>query len=208
MTLYTPNRGYPFPASPREAGNGGLHSELLARAVARDLDALDAAWAAAAQPSTKVMNKNTDTTNLTANAGGSGFAIFMDVVEKQTGQAFTTETDELAVAAGWGGWFLVNCQLRSKAQGAITAGARHTLFLRVLGPGRTGNLTELETRRADTFANGATVDIYNQIQGMIRLEAGNRIWIGFDHTNTGSNVTVQGTGTGGTKIEATRICGL
>lgn len=207
--LYTPRRKYPYPASELEAGNGGLASELLARAVAQDLDALDAAWALEAQKSTKTLTLTANQAGI--SSGGTTLLILHNTIEKVTGTAFTTAANQLIVAPGGAGWYFVDCQLRAKPSGAVTTSARYRITLQLIRSSVAGFNIPVDSRQAEVYSNSATTtDVYNQCQGVFRALEGDRFWCTFDHTNAASAVTVAGTaGLGeGTRIQATRVCGL
>jgi hypothetical protein len=198
---YTDNRGYPYPASAREAGNGGLASEVLARAVAADLDYLDAGWAGEMQHSAVVLRKNTDQTGINAS---SATTFLMDILDKKTtGLGLGNSTVALSVVAGGEGWYHVNATLHSKASGAITAGAQHRLQLQELYTNSYGNFAERRVRYTETFQQGVT-DNYNQLNACVYLGLGDQVRMQLYHTNTGSTATIVASGS---RLIATKIVG-
>lgn len=198
---YTDNRGYPYPASAREAGNGGLASEILARAFAADLDELDAGWAGEMQHSAVVLRKNTDQTGISAN---SATTFLMDIQDKKTtGLGLGSSTISLSVVAGGEGWYHVNATLRSKASGAITAGAQHRLQLREMYTNSDGNLIERRLRYAETFQQGVT-DNFNQLNACVYLGLGDQVRVQLFHTNVASTATIVASGS---RLVATKIVG-
>lgn len=190
MTSYTRNRGYPYPSSEREAGNGGLHSELLARAVAEDLDGIDAGWAGLLQRPTLVLSIFADQTGLSNNAL---YSVFTDVVDKQVGTALESSGVGMRVAKGGDGWYHITGQLHSRAEGAITADAQHRMQLEHIIP-QYGNLATYRMYYYESFQSGS-LDMYTMGEAVVHLTYGQEIRMRFFHTNTGSTgrVVVAGT---------------
>lgn len=182
MTGYTDNRGYPYPSSERETGNGGLHSELLARGVARDLDTVDAAWAAGV---------NRDTSTLTRNADLAAYfnanqvlSIPFDTLEHgSTGATLVASVGSgtFTVPKGWAGWYHFTLAVHTVASGTVTGNARHRV-----GIARMGNLfsafQDKEVRWCDTFQPAAG-DIYNSVEGVMHVEGGDTIEARYFHQN-------------------------
>lgn len=200
MTSYTDNRRYPYPSSAREAGNGGLHSELLARAVAADLDNLDAAWAAEPTKATKIANLSADTGG---QGTGSDWTVQMNNVVKSTGPWDSNNPAQMQVSLP--GWYYVALNLRTDCTGAITVNAQHVCWVRLVRNNAAGVTATIEERYAATYQPSATAGIYNRVGGMFRMLVGDRIWAAYRHTNTGSTVKVTASGT---YLSATRMCGL
>lgn len=185
MTSYTDNRGYPFPSSPREAGNGGLHSELLARAVAADLDVVDATWAGLLQRSSINLTLAADITPISA----SGLAtVFMDTVEKQVGPSLVHTGIAIGVTETGGGWYHITGQVHSKANGTITADAQHRVQIEHTYP-LLGLIATKRMYYSETFQSG-TVDMYAAIEVVLHLAYGEEARMKFFHTNTGSDARV------------------
>lgn len=190
MTSYTRNRGYPYPSSEREAGNGGLHSELLARAVAADLDLIDAGWAAELQRPTIIAGLSGNSGNLIANTAPT---LNLNTVEKQVGSLLTLSGLGLVVAEGGNGWYHLTCQVHSQAVGAITADAQHraqidhseTLY---------GTITTKRMYYFESFQSGS-LDMYTMGEAVVHLTVGDAVRLRFFHTNAGSDARVLQSGT-------------
>ena len=200
---YTPNRGYPYPKDEKETGNGGLHSELLARAVAADLDTLDAGWAAELGHSTVLLKLNGDKTGFIANDANQG-VFFDDVDHASTGPFLFSGAGSqvIAVNRGGDGWYHCNGSLRALPSGTVNDGARHRLgivvFEFVLSQG-----TIVDARYAETYMN-STQDITMTVDGMFYLRFGQTLEMRYLHANTSSDMTVRAAGT---HLAATRIMG-
>lgn len=194
MTLYTDNRGYPYPASDREAGNGGLHSEQLATAVQRDLDDLDTQWAAELQHSTANLILNAPRTNLFANDANQPM-LFDTFEHASSGLGLFTYAgmQQLGVAKGGQGWYHVAGAIRAGASGTITAAARHSLRLR-LTEYKFGTGFVVREDMVDTYQAGTT-DINITIESVMYLAYGQDLSLYYFHTNTGSSMTAQVAGT-------------
>jgi hypothetical protein len=206
VTLYSRYRGYPYPRDAKEAGNGGLHSQLLAEAVERDLGVLDAGWAAEADRPTLMATKNGDQTGIGSGLSG---ATSLDnwTVEKLTGPTiFPSLTGTFRPNPGMGGWFHVSLTMRTKASGTVTADAVHRIGLRTFRVSAIGNYDTIETRWSQSFQTGSA-DMYNELNLVVYLTYTLPCRPYFQHTNTGSTATVVGSGTGGTRISFTRILG-
>lgn len=194
MTSYTDNRGYPFPASEREAGNGGLHSELLAVAVQRDLDDLDTQWAAEMQHSTVNLVLTADRLSLVN--GDVNQPVLLDTFEhNSSGLGLFTfgGMQQLQVARGGDGWYHVTAALRAGASGTITAGARHSLRARVTGTKFSTSYTVREDL-VDTYQSG-TADISITLESVMYLAFGQSLGLWYYHTNVGSTMTARVAGT-------------
>lgn len=200
MTSYTPNRGYPFPSSPREAGNGGLHSELLARAAARDLDDVDTQWAAEQQHSTVTLKLNGDQTGHTPNNDND--LVLFDGAEHASsglGLSGSPSVQYLVVTKGGDGWYHVTGSLRAGASGTVTNGALHTLRLR-RSRFRFGKEEIIQVWNVNTSQAG-TGDISVSIEMVTRIEFGETLAMYYQHNNA-SNMTIRqvGTSLAGTQI--------
>jgi hypothetical protein len=202
VTLYTRYREYPYPRDAKEAGNGGLHSQMLAEAVQQDLDALDAAWTLETQRPTLMAVKSGDQT---IGAGLAGQSINAMVVERQVGITMINAGFYRAKPGGEG-WYHVLATVRSKATGTITAGALHQIELKSFKVNATGNLDYLESRFGRAFQSGSA-DVYTEVQDLIYIDQKTEVRFQFGHNNAGSSVAVVGSGTGGTRITLTRIVG-
>lgn len=199
MTEYTRNRGYPYPKDAKECGNGGLHSELLARAVALDLDALDAAWTAAAARPSIVMVPNADGTNISSNVSS---LVINWTTEKQVGTGIVGSGTAVRVTTA-PGWFHVTCTMHTRAEGAITANAQHRIELDE--DGLVGGSYKLRLRRYATTFQAGSNDVFNSIDCVTKMDASDQIRVRFFHTNTASNGRIV---VAGTRLIMTRIRGL
>lgn len=200
---YTDNRGYPFPTSRRETGNGGLHSELLARAIAADLDLLDAGWTDEMQHSTQLLTKSGNDTNI---ASGSTWPIFFDTIEKQsTGRGLSKlNNGDLSLELGGDGLYNVFASARANAQGAITANCWHRLSALVISTTGSGVVFTRETYYYETQQVGPQ-DMYTNIEFSTVLRGKDRIQLQYLHTNAASPVTVQASAT---RLAATKTAGF
>ena len=200
--LYTARRGYPYPASAKEAGNGGLHSELLARAIDTDMTALQAAWAAELVGDTLIQElRNADSSPM--SSGGTPTPQFTDTITKQTGTGIKTNTS--AVYPARPGWFQITAHSRARVTGATTAAARHQLILRHYrdDPGG-GSLITVAERHALTF-QGTTGDVFNTVSGIFQLRETDQVWMYYYHLNTASTVILVGTSTFGVRMQTVRL---
>jgi hypothetical protein len=188
VTSYTTNRGYPYPSSEREGGNGGLHSELLARAVAADLDVVDAEWAALLQRPSIILSMTSDLTGLST---GGIYGVSMSTVDKQVGTDVVYSGT--GVRAAKPGWYHITAQLRSKASGTITAAAQHRVQLEHVKPVY-GSLATVQMYYTETFQAGS-LDNYLMIDVVVHLLLNEEVRMRFFHTNTGSTATVVAAGT-------------
>jgi len=198
VTGYTPNRGYPFPSSERETGNGAAATEVFARAVAADLDVIDAGWATELQHSTIVLTIASDLTPL---GSGGLYGVSMDTVVKLTaGVGLKFSGAGIGVATDGDGWYHITGQCHSKANGTITAGAQHRVQLEHLGAEYGGFVTK-RMYYSESFQAGS-LDMYTTIEAVVHLVAGDEVRMRFFHTNTGSDarVVVAGTRLTGTLI--------
>lgn len=203
MTSYTQNRGYPYPSSEREAGNGGRHSEALARAVAADLDVLDAGWVRQATRPSKIIGFPADSAGF--SSGGTNSLDFGTITTVVAPEYFNTANSEVRIATGGDGWYFANMNLRIAPTGAVTVNARTQLWVRHLRSNAGGTLVTQTERHGDTFWPSSTVDLFNRASGMFRMIAGDRIWVYWTHANVASTVKVVAAGT---YLEVTRVCGL
>lgn len=203
MTDYTQNRAYPFPSSERETGNGGLHSELLARAVAADLDQIDADWAGEMQRSTLLLSLAADVTGL---FNGNDNSLDLETVDKQTtglGAYSSPGFDLVRVRPGGEGWYHVVASLRTRAEGAITANAQHRLILEVTET-KLGAIVSRDKIWVTSFASGST-DVYNQMEAVFYLGKGDQLYMKYLHYNTASTCRAVATGT---RLAVTKIVGV
>lgn len=195
MTLYTKNRGYPYPASEREAGNGGLHSELLARAIQRDLDDLDAAWAAELQHSTVNLIMTGDHGGYVANSVDQN--VLFDAAEHGSSglglNNFGAGQQTLSVARGGDGWYHVTGSLRAGASGTITAASRHSARLRIQ-EFKFGQAQEVNLDLVDTYQSGSA-DISITVESILHLSRGQELALAYFHNNA-SDMIVRQVGTG------------
>jgi hypothetical protein len=192
VTSYTRNRGYPYPSSEREAGNGGLHSELLARKVAQDLDAVDAAWAAELQKPTAQLTLAVDRVDYFPANQDAG-APFDTLEHASTGVGLTASTGSgnFFMAKGAAGWYHFSASLHTAAAGVVTAGARHRMSIVRLG-NLYGTFQTKEARYCETYQT-ASSDVFNSLECVMRVEPGDTIQVNYLHAN-GSGMTAKGTG--------------
>jgi hypothetical protein len=199
MTSYTPNRGYPYPSSAREAGNGGLHSELLARAVARDLDTVDAGWAAELQHSTVTLQMTSDHAGYGAN---SDQGVFFDGLEHGSsglGLFQFSGQQTLGVAKGGDGWYDVTGALRAISTGGVTGAARHIATLRK-SRFLFGGEDIIDTWSVEAYQAG-TAEISITVQAVMHLAFGEELALYYFHTNaSGMTLRQAGTNLGATLI--------
>lgn len=192
MTSYTKYRGYPFPSSEREVGNGGLHSELLARAVARDLDTVDASWAGELQKPTSILTKTGDASGFwTPNF--DQFAPFDTLEHASTGVGIrgSTGSGSFSVPASAQGWYHFSLSIHSVASGTVTANSRHRISIQRLGSAF-GSFQLKEARYCETY-QPASGEIYNTVEGVMYVEANDSVEAHYFHTNA-SNMTMRATG--------------
>lgn len=183
MTGYTEHRGYPYPSSERETGNGGLHSEQLARKVAGDLDVIDAGWAAELQRSSIILSLASDVSPLIANALHT--VALTTVVKQTTGLGLAVDNIGLTVAKGGAGWYHFTAQTQSKANGAITANAQHRIQLDHIHQAY-GGLVTSQTYCTESFQAGSG-DMFLMVDAVVHLSYGDKMWLRFLHGNTGSD---------------------
>lgn len=204
--LYSRYRKYPFPRDAKEAGRGGLHSQLLAEAVARDLDVVDAAWATELARPTMMVTLSSDVTGVVANLVAGAIVTSPWALEKQTGPTIFTSTNTWKPLTGQGGWFHVSLTMRTKASGTINTDAVHRVGLEVIRLNAAGYYAREYARWTQSFQSGSA-DMYNEVQGMFYLDDQRIIRPHFLHNNSGSTCTIVGSGTGGTRVTLTRILG-
>lgn len=194
MTSYTKYRKYPYPSSEREVGNGGAHSEALARAVALDLDTLDAGWAAAPLRTSKIL---TLSANGSAQSSGSLLSISFNTVSTTKGNAGLTSdgtgiriTDPSAA-----GWYYVNVNAQMQPTGTVQVAAKFELWIRQLRSNGVGTLVVPWNgeRLGATFYATTNPALDNRVAGLIRLEYNDRVWCYFRHTNTVSTARINQT---------------
>jgi hypothetical protein len=187
VTSYTKYRRYPYPSSEREVGNGAAHSEALARAVALDLDTLDAGWAAAPIRTSKILTLSANSSAVGTNAL---LSISFDTVGTTKGDAGLSSdgTGIKIVSASAQGWYYVNVDAQMQATGAVTVGSKFELWLQQLRSNGAGTLVvpwNGERLGATHYAtSNAALD--NRVSGMIRLELNDRVWCRWRHFNSGS----------------------
>lgn len=207
MTSYTKYRRYPFPSSEREVGNGAAHSEALARAVALDLDTLDAGWAAAPIRTSKVLTLSANSTAI-VNGGGQTLISF-NTVGTTKGSAFLTNdgigvkvTDPAAE-----GWYYVNVNAEMQPTGTVTVGAKFELWLQQQRANGSGSLVVPANGEKLGSAYYATTNpaLDNRVAGVFRLVVNDRVWLRWRHTNTGSTARVN---QAQTIMQATRLSPL
>jgi hypothetical protein len=199
MTGYTRNRAYPFPSSERETGRGGTHSEALARAVASDLDVLDAAWAGEQAKLTAILSLGSDQTGIPAN---TEFGVSFSAAEKTPNSAFMAIGQAVFCKAAGAGWYHVTGCTRAGASGTITANARHRMSLATY-QFKYGNVSDIDVRYSETYQAGSQ-DCYNTLDAIMFLDATRTLEMRYLHSNTGSNVSVKA---GMTRLACTRLMG-
>lgn len=189
MTSYTRHRGYPYPSTDREMGNGAVHSEELARAVARDLDVVDADWAAELQKPTSILTRSADISAY-FNANQELSVPYDTVEHASTGVGLTASpgSGSFFVPAGAAGWYHFMASLRTIASGTVTAAARHRLAIV-----RQGNLFNtfqtIESRPVETYqATGQ--EVYNTVECVMHVDPGDSVIVTYFHVNA-SNMTMR-----------------
>jgi hypothetical protein len=187
VTSYTDNRRYPYPSSDREASNGALWSEFLARAVAADLDVLGVGWAAEPSKDTIIVGLSADSA---AFGTGAPFTVLTNQVNKQVGTWGATPSRAM-VGTGQDGWYLAILNTRVDATGTVTVNAKHTAYLRQMRNNSAGITSVYSERRGDTYTPTSTASIYNETGGIFRMLAGDQFWLAYEHTNTGSTVQLK-----------------
>lgn len=201
MTSLTRYRRYPVPSNQREYGNGGLHSELLARAVALDLDVLDAAWAAELLDSTLI---NTLASDLTGISSGDSYWVLLDTVERFTNgePGLLNAASEVNIGTpDGGGWYDFSVTLHVQSAGAITVNARHRMECRIYRP-EFGTFTIIDSFNQEEYQTGSQ-DIYLNVGFCAGLGYGDFLVPVYSHTNaSGANVKAAAT-----RVSATKICG-
>lgn len=193
MTSYTRNRGYPYPTSEREAGNGGLHSELLARRVARDLDTVDAAWAGELQKPTAQLTKTGDLVGI-FNANQDFIALFDTLEHASTGVGLVVSGGGSTFFLPLGsvaGWYNFSSSLHTVATGTVTAGARHRMSIVRLG-NLYGTFQTKEARYCETY-QAAGSEVYNSLECVMRVEPGDTVQVNYLHANA-SSMTLKAAG--------------
>lgn len=204
MTSYTDNRGYPYPSSAREAGNGGAASEALARAIARDLDTVDAGWALQATRPTKILGLAANITNFVN--GVRQVVNFSQVNKIVQPSYFTTSTTEIRVLAD--GWYRALLNFRGAPSGTVTVNARMENWLNHYRSDASGTLRHVEPsgeRFGETYWPSTTPDLFNEVSGVFRMISGDRIWAELQHGNTGSNINIVASGT---YLTVVRLAGI
>lgn len=200
---YTDNRGYPYPENAKESGHGGLHSELLARAVDNDLVALNAAVAATLIRDSIISELRLGDSS--AVAAASETPVFCDTVTKLTGTLIRSDPAEVRVITP--GWFKITGHIRAKATGTITSAALHRATLQHYRTNPVGGGLLLMASRVATAFQSGTGDVFNSVTGVFEVRETDQVWLSFFHQNVGSSCVVVGTGTFGTRLEATRYGG-
>lgn len=199
MTSYTQNRAYPYPSSEREAARGGTHTEALARAVASDLDVLDAAWAAEQAKLTAILSLSSNQTGIPAN---TEFGVSFNSAEKTPPTSLMTIGSSVFCKAAGAGWYQVTGCTRAGASGAITANARHRMSL-VTYRFQYGNVADIEARYSETYQTGSQ-DCYNTLDAIMYLDGTRTLEMRYLHSNTGSTVSIK---SGMTRLAVTRLFG-
>lgn len=181
MTSYSRYRKYPSPTSDRERGAGGPHSEDFARAVARDLDVLDAGYLAVQQRPGSVMVRGADSGAIFIS--GDTRYIPFDTVESTSpgGIQPSTGSSSFFVPRGFDGWYNINVTVHTAASGTVTANVRHRVSIVRTGQ-RYGNTTVLETREHETYQATAT-EIYMQVEGVMHIQYGDTLEARYFHAN-------------------------
>jgi hypothetical protein len=193
VTSYTKYRKYPYPSSEREVANGAVHSEALARAVALDLDTLDAGWAAAPIRTSKIL---TLTTNGTAVAASSVFIV------QQFGTVSSTKGSAGLVSDGTGvriadataeGWYYANLNAELGITGAVTIPATFDVMIQHLKLSGSGALVEPTAngeRIGNVFTSSSSITLDNRASGIFRLTVNDRLWVRWKHGNAASTARI------------------
>jgi hypothetical protein len=191
VTSYTRYRRYPYPSSDREAANGAVHSEALARAVALDLDTLDAGWANGAIRTSKILTMSAD--SLALSSGGPYAVNFNTVNTTKGSAALIADGLGLTVGSGAEGWYYVTCTARLQPTGTVTVNAKFEMRLQHMRTNSGGVLTLRPNgeRYKFTYYATTTAALDSEVGGLFRLQVGDRIWMRYAHTNTGSTAQIK-----------------
>lgn len=203
MTSYSRRRSYPTPASVRERANGGLDSELLGRAVAVDLDGVDAAWPQEANHSTVIYGLSGTQTGLIYNDYNNLISFNTLEAASAGGEPglFSSAAQGLSTVAGGEGWYHVKGSVQAQASGTVNAGALHRLQLRIHDFSLGG--IAVETYYADTQQQGANTN-WTNVEAVVRLTPLRQAYLYYLHLNVGSTVNALATGT---YLSGYKICG-
>lgn len=206
MTSNSRRRGYPGPASPRERGNGGLDTELLARAVAADLDVLDAAWPKQAQKNTKILGlTGTQTGCIASNENFINFnALEAEILGGDQG-FYAGVAQQLGVLPGGEGWYHVTAGLCVQPSAAVTASALSRMVLKVQKSGGP-SVIDLETYFADAQNDGTSnVPICMNTEFVTWFDRNITATMYYFHLNAASDMNALAAGT---YLSGTKICGV
>jgi hypothetical protein len=182
VTSYSRNRRYPSPSSDKELGNGGLASEVFARAVARDLDRVDAGWAAELQHPTATMTLSADQAGYFL-ASNDQVIPFDTLEHASTGVGLVPQAGagSFTVVKGGDGFYSFTVAVHTVASGTVTANARHRVSIN-----RNGNLYgAFQTKNvfyAETYQQTG-VEIYLALETVARLEYGDTVESHYFHVN-------------------------
>lgn len=192
MTDYTRNRRLPFPSSEREVGNGGLHSELFARAVARDLDTVDASWAAELQRPSAQMTRSADVAGY-FNSNQTLSVPYDTLEHASTGLGISTSlgSGSFFALAGRQGWYHFSASLHTVASGAVTANVRHRMSIARYG-NKFGSFQLKQARYCETYQPAAG-EVYNSVEAVLYVEPGDNIYVDYFHLNA-SSMTLRASG--------------
>lgn len=192
MTDYTKNRSYPFPSSDRETGNGGLASELLARAVARDLDEVDTDWAAELQRRSAQMTRSADLAAYFASS--QTLSVPYDTLEHaSTGLGISTSlgSGSFFALAGRGGWYHFSASVHTLASGTVTANARHRMSIARYGA-QFNSFQLKQARYCETYQPSGS-EIFNSVEAVFHVDPGDTIQVDYFHLNA-SAMTLRASG--------------
>lgn len=187
MTSYTRYRKYPYPSSEREVGNGAAASEALARAIALDLDTLNAGWAAAPIRTSKIL---TLSANGATQSSGSLLSISFNTVSTTRGSSGLSSdgTGIRITDSSAEGWYYINVNAQMQPTGTVTVNAKFELWLQQLRSNGAGTLVVPWNgeRLGNNYYSTTNPALDNRVMGMIRLQLNDRVWCKWRHTNTGS----------------------
>lgn len=207
MTSYSRRRGYPTPDSDREPGNGGLDSETLARAIALDLDGVDAAWPLEQQKPTKILGLSSNQTGLIANDDNNiiTFTALEAEAPTTTPGLITGVTQSLVTAPGGEGWYHVTASLAVQPSGGITNNALSRMILRL----RDFSLpTSVVVERYDADAQNdglSTAAIYLNTEAVVYMTEARQLSLYLFHQNVASTMNALVIGT---YLSATKLTGV
>jgi hypothetical protein len=192
MTDFTKYRRYPYPSSEREVGNGAVASEALARAVALDLDTLDAGWAAAPIRTSKIL---TPSANGSAVVAGGSYLVqqFATVAATKGSAGLASDGTGLRILdASAEGWYWVNLNIEMAITGTVSIPAGFDVVLQQLRANGAGTLVVPPNgeRYGNTFTATSNSTLDNRVSGVFRMQVNDRMWVRWKHGNGASTARI------------------